>query len=226
MDGDDNQFKVVHDKNSPAIRHLCECDKALQYVINNIGDLTYSLSEDGFSFLVDTIIGQMLSNKVANVISARVNNLCEGEITPTRLMRLSAGDLREVGLSNAKAEYILNLSRHCFDAPCFFDGFFQKSDNEIMNELTKIRGIGAWSAKMYLIFVLDRHNILPFEDGAFQQAFAWLYPSIEQNKNAIKKHCEKWSPYSSIASRYLYKVLDLGFTKKSLPRKVSRYYDL
>lgn len=214
---DDKRCTINHGKDSPSIRHLCRCDKTLQYVIHSIGELAYSPYEDGFSFLVDTVVGQMLSNKVTDVISARVYHICDGKISPSSLAKLSVSDLRGVGLSVAKSEYILGLSEHFYKFPNFFQDFPQRSDIEVMDELTKLRGIGSWSAKMYLIFVLDRQDILPFEDGAFQQAFAWLYPNVELSKSSIKVHCEKWSPYSSIASRYLYKALDSGLTKLALP---------
>lgn len=87
------------------------------------------------------------------------------------------------------------------------------SDQEIIRELTSIKGIGIWTAKMYLIFVLDRPNVLPYEDGAFLQAYRWAYKTDNLSPDAIKKKCKKWSPYSSIAARYLYRALDTGLTK-------------
>lgn len=78
-----------------------------------------------------------------------------------------------------------------------------------------LHGIGKWTAKMYLIFVLDRQEILPYEDIAFLQSYEWLYKTKDRSKKSIEKKCKKWKPYSSIASRYLYKALDTGLTKES-----------
>lgn len=88
------------------------------------------------------------------------------------------------------------------------------SDSEILKKLTALRGIGTWTAKMYLIFVLDRQDILPFEDGAFLQSYRWLYNTTDTTPASVKKKCAKWKPYSSIAARYLYRILDLGLTKE------------
>ena len=86
-------------------------------------------------------------------------------------------------------------------------------DIEIERDLQKIKGIGKWSSKMYLIFVLGKNDILPYEDMAFIQAYSWLYNTNKTDKKSIINKCKKWGKYSSVASRYLYKALDLGYTK-------------
>ncbi|MCC8014242.1 MAG: hypothetical protein LIO87_03520 [Eubacterium sp.] len=78
----------------------------------------------------------------------------------------------------------------------------------------KILGIGKWTAKMYLIFVLDCPDVLPVEDAAFLQAYKWLYKTEDCSEKSVYKKCKKWKPYSSIAARYLYRALDMGYTKK------------
>jgi len=214
MASDTGNTRIVIDKNSAAIRHLCGADEPLRRLIHCIGDIAYALDEDSFAFMIDTIIGQMLSNKVADVMSKRLLDICGGSISPSNLEKLSEGDLRGIGLSFKKAEYMLGLARHIRDCPDFFADLSQKSDEDVLNELTKLRGVGSWSAKMYLIFVLGRPDVLPHEDGAFQQAFAWLYPAAELSKKGIIEQCARWRPYSSIASRYLYMALDSGLTKR------------
>ena len=88
------------------------------------------------------------------------------------------------------------------------------TDEAALKELVSLHGIGIWTAKMYLIFVLDRQDILPFEDVAFLQSYKWLYKAEDVSKASIEKKCKKWKPYSSIAARFLYRALDMGFTKK------------
>ena len=88
------------------------------------------------------------------------------------------------------------------------------TDSEIMKSLTSIKGIGNWTAKMYLIFVLNRPDILPVEDVAFLQAYQWLYKTDDRTPKSVQKKCNKWKPYSSIAARYLYRALDGGLTKE------------
>jgi len=207
---------VCHDKNSPSIRHLCYSDTALKNLIRIIGDISYSISDDYFTFFVNTIISQMLSAKVANVLFSRLHFLFNGDISPERFNIVTISDLRNLGLSTAKAEYIINLAKHFQSNPDFFNNLNHKSDKEIIDKLTRLRGIGIWSAKMFLMFMLDRPDVLPYEDGAFQQSFKWLYPGLDNSKETIVNHCKEWSPYSSVASRYLYKALDMGFTKHPL----------
>ena len=90
----------------------------------------------------------------------------------------------------------------------------EMSDTEVIHEMTKIRGIGTWTAKMYLMFVLNRPDILPVEDGAFLQGYRWAYKTDDYKPASIAKKCKKRKPYSSIAARYLYRALDMGLTKE------------
>ena len=87
-------------------------------------------------------------------------------------------------------------------------------DKQAIKELTKISGVGNWTAKMFLIFVLNRSDILPYEDVAFLQGYGWLYKTNDFSKASVEKKCKKWKPYSSIAARYMYKALDGGHTKE------------
>ena len=80
--------------------------------------------------------------------------------------------------------------------------------------LTSVHGIGTWTAKMYLMFVLNRQDVLPFEDVAFLQGYGWAYKTDDFSPAAVQKKCKKWKPYSSIAARYMYKALDRGLTKE------------
>lgn len=203
----------ILDETSKEIVHLTKEDKKMKQVINLIGPLTYQLYSDPYAFLVETIIGQMLSNKVADVLCGRLRNACSGVITPAAIQKLSAGELRSLGISNAKVTYIQNLTGAVSDGLLELSGLNSLPDTEVIKALTAIRGIGNWSAKMYLIFVLGREDVLPTEDGAFLQAYSWLYQTDQLKKSEIEKKCRKWKPYSSIAARYLYRLLDAGYTK-------------
>ena len=94
-----------------------------------------------------------------------------------------------------------------------FDDLINQTDEEIIHELTSFRGIGTWTAKMFLIFGLNRPDVLPYEDAAFLQSYKWMYKTSDCSKESIMKRCKKWKPYSSIAARYLYRALDYGLTK-------------
>ena len=155
----------------------------------------------------------MLSNKAADVIHSRLVDLCNGDLTTETVSSLSDSEIRAIGISQSKTGYIRAITQAVKSGHLDFSALQEKSDAEIIKELTGIRGIGKWTAKMYLIFVLDRPDVLPYEDIAFQQSYKWLYKTEDVSRVAIENKCKKWKPYSSIASRYLYRALDEGLTK-------------
>lgn len=205
--------KITYKANSPEIQALCEADARLAFVIKHYGDLSYTPHSDPFAHIVESIIGQMLSNKVAEAIATRLYKLCGGEMAPASILSLDIPSLRSIGLSGQKAEYIMQMAELLDVEPGFFDKLTHLSDIDVIKELTSLRGIGPWSAKMHLIFVLDRLDVLPFEDGAFLQTYRWLYETGNVKPSSIIERCDMWKPYSSIASRYLYRALDSGMTR-------------
>ena len=207
------QWKTIT-QTHPAVQHLIKKDKRLAKVIAMVGDIEYEEQADCFARLVRSIVNQMLSNKVARILRDRLAALCGGQITSEAVLKLSRDQLRETGVSYAKADAILNAARAVVDGKIHFSNFPRMTDEEVIKELTTLKGVGVWSAKMYLIFTLNRPDVLPYEDGAFLQSYAWLYKTNELEPRAIMKRCKKWKPYSSFAARYLYYALDMGLTKK------------
>jgi len=206
--------EIILDSESLAIQHLCKKDKRLAKAIALVGSLSYSVYADPFSFLVHEIIEQMLSKKAGTSIYKRLDEICNHNISADTISRLSIEDIRSCGTSNSKANYISSLARSVMDGSCNFDYISSLDDHAAMNYLLQLKGIGTWTAKMYLIFVLNRNDILPYEDVAFQQAYKWLYKTEDISKASISKRCKKWSPYTSIGARYMYRLLDEGFTKE------------
>jgi DNA-3-methyladenine glycosylase II len=197
--------------NDERVVYLRNADPLLGVVFDAIGSLTYSLDKEPFEFLVQTVIGQMLSKTVANRMYEKLLAACNGRIDCASVTLLSDEDIRAIGLSANKANAIRTLAKsHSVE---FYQQLSLETDDVVTRKLTKMKGIGPWSAKMYLIFVLDRQDVLPFEDGAFLQSFSWLYGTKELDREAIIKRCLFWKPYSSIAARYLYRALDTGLTK-------------
>ena len=201
------------DDTSPAVQHLCKKDKRLAKVISQIGAITYEPHEDGYTFLIHEIIEQMLSIKAGAKIYGRLQDLCDGYITPEAISQLTDEQIRSTGTSNGKVSYIRSLTNAITSGQLNLSHLTKLSDTEVTKALTAIRGIGTWTAKMYLIFVLNRNDILPVEDVAFLQAYEWLYKTTNRSSATVMKKCKKWKPYSSIAARYLYRALDSGLTK-------------
>jgi DNA-3-methyladenine glycosylase II len=195
---------------SPEIRHLCAADQKLSMVIHEYGDLKYTLQDDHFSYFVGTIVGQMLSSKVADVLLDRLVALCDGNLSAAALSSLSHEEIKSIGLSGAKTEYIVGFTKIIVGDPHFFLKLKNLTDAEIVAKLTSIRGVGNWTAKMYLIFALNKLDVLPYEDGAFLQVYQRLYQTDDTRKSSIEQQCKAWRPYSSIAARYFYRALDSG----------------
>jgi len=170
-----NGEKITFTLSCPEIQALCFSDSDLSKVIKRCGDLTYSLHTDAFSFLIETIVGQMLSNRAADAITRRLYSLCGGNVSIKSIMNLDHSSIKGIGLSAQKTEYIKSFGNFVYEHPNYFEELNELADADVINRLTRLRGIGPWSAKMYLIFVLNRLNILPYEDGAFLQAYKWLY---------------------------------------------------
>ena len=206
--------KIILNNQTDSVKYLCSKDKRLAKLISMVGEITYVPLDDGYAFLIHEIIEQMLSIKAGQKIYARLDELCKGKVDIDTISALSYTDLRTIGTSNAKAECIQTISHLIRDNKICLEHLSYLDDNEVIRKLTSIKGIGTWTAKMYLIFVLNRQNVLPYEDGAFLQVYRWLYKTEDTSKQTVIKKCEKWKPYSSIAARYMYRALDTGLTKE------------
>lgn len=205
---------ITYDGNSPEIQHLCKKDKRLAKVISMIGPLTYEIHYDPYEFLIHEIIEQMLSIKAGNKIFSRLVDLCGGKITPSQINKLSDAQIKSIGTASSKVTFIRSITNAVVNGELDFNSLTEMNDEEVFKHLTSFKGIGKWTANMYLIFVLNRMNILPTNDAAFLQAYEWLYKTNDRSDSSIKYKCRKWKPYSSIASRYLYRALDSGLTKQ------------
>lgn len=189
-----------------AIQQLRNADPMLDHVIGKVGTLNYAPEQDGFAFLVQVIIGQMLSAKAADTIYARLVDKVDSSVTPAAVVMLEEDVLRSLGIARRKAQTILALAQEVIQDPKVLDELAFLDDRQCLASLCRYKGIGPWTAKMYLIFVLDRPDVLPLEDGAFLQAFRHLYGDVD-----IETRASLWKPYRSLAARYLYRFLDLGY---------------
>lgn len=195
------------------IKYLCAIDSNLSKLISFIGPLNHSPPGDKFVFLVKQIIGQMLSLNAGRKIFERLHNICNGNISIETLNSLSDEELKSCGTSTAKVSCIRSLIQSIQTNQLKLDEFENMDDKEIIKNLSSIKGIGIWTSKMYLLCVLNRQDVLPLEDACFVNAYCWMYATKDRSKSSIINTCSKWSPYSSIASRYLFKSVEMGLTK-------------
>ena len=148
--------------NYKEIEHLKKVDERLAKVIDHIGYLdlkSYNFQFDSFQFLVSEIVGQMISSKVRKIIFNRLLDLCDNNLTPQNISKLSIQDLRGIGLSQSKSKFIINLANLTITKQIDFSVLNHLSDDEVMKELKTIEGIGNWTAKMYLLFFLQRNDV-------------------------------------------------------------------
>lgn len=206
---------ITLDINSPPVRYLCKKDKRLAKVVCMVGPITYTMYEDEpYAFLIHEIIEQMLSVKAGNKIFKRFTKLCGGTISPEIVSSLTDEQIKSTGTSINKVRCIRSLTDAIITESISLNTFQDYQDEDVIKDLTSIKGIGQWTAKMFLIFVLNRNDILPYEDVAFLQSYQWLYKTNIIDKASVEKKCKKWKPYSSIAARYMYRALDIGLTKE------------
>ena len=188
-----------------AVKDLSENDEVIAKIIANYPEERMEMKNDTLHTLVRSIVGQQISVRAADAIWNRLEKACGNSINEKNLLKLSIDDLRETGLSNTKSNYILNV----VDANLSEINWENMSDEEVTEELCKIKGIGPWTADMFLIFRLGRSNILPLGDIGLVNAINLHYNDREKlSKEELVKFKDKWSPWSSIATWYMWRSLD------------------
>lgn len=196
-------------------RHLRRKDPAMRELIKRLGKLDLEARRrgrpaDAYGALLRSIVGQQLSTKAARSIYDRVTALFGGRTpTPEELLAYDPEELRGAGLSRAKVTYMRSLAEHVIDGELELDRLHELSDEDITAELTAVKGLGVWTAHMFLIFHLQRPDVLPVGDLGVRNAARQLYELDELPKPAeLEALGEPWRPYRSLASLYLWRSLD------------------
>jgi DNA-3-methyladenine glycosylase II len=192
-----------------AIRHL-KRDPVLGRIIRQVGACGIEYREPAFETLVRSIVFQQLSGKVARVIFGRLAAAVpDGRLTPAAILKLRPGRMRRLGLSTQKTAYIRDLARRTRDGEVVFEHLPELPDAEVIEHLTVVKGIGVWTAHMFLIFALRRENILPVGDLGIRTAIQRAYGLPELPKpQEIELLAQGWHPYCSVAAWYLWRSLD------------------
>ena len=190
------------------IRFLAKKDKKLAPVIKRVGKLNYRSQRTGFDALARIIIGQQLSGKAAETIYQRVRAKAPNKrVTLKGLSALKDPDLRSCGLSAAKTRAIRDLIDKINTGQLKIRSFSRLTDEEVAEAIIQVKGLGPWSAQMYLMFVLCRLNIFSAGDLGIQNAIGRLYGK-DKAKADFEKFAERWKPYRTIACWYLWASLD------------------
>ena len=201
-----------------AKRHFKKADPILFAVAKDIDIEDLKVSDDLFRDIMWTIIGQQLSSLAANAIFARFQELFKGKlITPRKILALQDEDMRAAGLSGAKVRAIKNVAEVVHKGHLDIKILPTLKDEEIMVELTKVKGVGPWTAQMLLMFSLGRPDVFSLGDLGLRKGIVQLYGFRQlPAEKRLAKLINQWSPYRTYAARVLWKVAD---KKRRIPRK-------
>ncbi len=197
----------------PHIKHLSK-DKRLKKAIIKTGPVKLRKQKNVFMSLCGAIMSQQLSTRVAQVIHKRFLNLFDGrEPQPEEVLDLTHETLRGIGLSNAKATYVQNVARFAIEKGMTISKLEKMSNDEVIEYLTEIKGVGRWTVEMLLMFTLGREDVFAVDDLGIQQAIISLYEIKHKDRKKIKKKMlaisETWAPYRTYACIYLWRWKDV-----------------
>lgn len=192
-----------------AQRHLARRDAVLKLVVRQVGACTLVPNPDHFALLVRSIVSQQISTRAALAISARLEEAMGRKgITPTAILKASPRRLRAAGLSANKALALRDLAEKVHDRTVPLTKLCELEDEEVIERLIEVRGIGRWTAQMFLIFSLGRLNVLPVDDYGLRAAVQKHYQLAElPGRPALTELGEPWKPYRSVATWYMWRSL-------------------
>ena len=191
-----------------ACKHLAKKDRVMKRLIPKFGDACLESRGDAFTTLARSIVGQQISVKAAQSVWDRFAELPR-RMTPANVLKLKVDDMRAAGLSARKIEYLVDLALHFDSGIVHVDAWEDMSDEMIVAELVAIRGIGRWTAEMFLIFHLMRPNVLPLDDIGLINGISQSYFSGDPvSRSDAREVAVAWAPYCSVATWYIWRSLD------------------
>ena len=193
-----------------AVNHLKKSDPILRAIIERVGPFRMEFGPPEFHSLAESILYQQLNGKAAATIFERFVALAGDPLSPEGILRLSDEQLRSVGLSKQKSAYLRDLSEKTAAGLLDFARLVDLPDQEVIQHLTQVKGVGVWTAQMFLMFTLKRPDVLPTGDYGVQAAIKKHYKKRKWPKpHIMEKIAKPWAPYRSVACWYLWKSLDI-----------------
>jgi len=192
-----------------ALNHRKKSDPILCAIIDRVGPYRMQYRDPSFEALVRSIVFQQLNGKAARTIFDRLVAAAGGVITPESILKLTEAQMRAAGLSKQKLSYVRDLAQRTHSGEVDFAALLTLSDEEVIATLTKVKGIGEWTAHMFLIFALQRPNVLPTGDYGVRSAIKRAYRKRKlPTPAAMEKLAKSWHPYCSVAAWYLWRSMD------------------
>ena len=187
------------------ISYLKSKDKKLAEVIEQIGHIDREVDTDIFSAVVHHIIGQQISTKAQATIWQRMQDKI-GKVDASGILGAGVDELQSLGMTYRKVEYITDFATKVQNGKFDIEGIYEKSDEEVIEELSALKGIGRWTAEMILLFCLQRPNVFSYDDLAILRGLRMIYHHRKIDKTLFEKYRRRFSPYCSVASLYLWAV--------------------
>jgi DNA-3-methyladenine glycosylase II len=193
-----------------ALSHLRKCDPVLAQIMERVGPFRMEYGPAEFASLAQAILYQQLNGKAAATIHKRFTELAGDPPTPEGILKLTDEQMRGVGLSKQKSSYLKDLAAKTASGQLDFSRLHDMTDEEVIKHLTQVKGIGVWTAHMFLMFSLRRPDVLPTGDYGVQMAIKKHYRKRKLPKpKDMEKIAKAWAPYRSIACWYLWRSLDI-----------------
>src|SRR5271165_3775607 len=193
-----------------AVNHLKKSDPILRGIIERVGPCRIEFGPPEFQSLAESIVYQQLNGKAAETIFKRFAALAGEPVTPEGILKLGDEQLRSVGLSRQKSAYLKDLAARTAAGQLDFSRLSEMPDAEVIQHLTQVKGVGVWTAQMFLMFTLKRPDVLPTGDYGVQAAIKKHYKKRQMPKpHIMEKIAKPWVPYRSIACWYLWRSLDI-----------------
>jgi DNA-3-methyladenine glycosylase II len=194
-----------------AVRHLKTCDdRTMRAIVHSVGPCRMEFGDPSFHSLAEAIVYQQLNGKAAVTIFKRLAALAGEPLNPEGILKLTDEQLRGVGLSKQKTSYLRDLSERTHRGDLQFSRLPELPDEEVIEHLTQVKGVGVWTAHMFLMFTLRRPNVLPTGDFGIRMAIKKHYKKRKlPNPIQMEKIARPWEPYRSVACWYLWRSLEI-----------------
>src|SRR6202041_2563489 len=207
--------RMLKGNHSSAVRHLKKVDPIMAAVIERVGVCNMQFGEPTFHALAESILYQQLNGKAAATIFDRFTAAAGDPLTPAGILKLTDAQMRGVGLSRQKTAYLRDLAEKTAAGLLEFERMPDMPEEEVIAHLTQVKGVGVWTAHMFLMFTLRRPDILPVGDYGVQAAIKKHYKKRKWPKpDVMTKIAKAWAPYRSVACWYLWRSLDIKTVEK------------
>ena len=205
-----------------ATSYLMSKDKKLAAAIEAVGSIRRPSDGDLFTSVVKSIVGQQISFAALKTVLSRLNEKLDGKMTPESILALSDHDLQSCGMTFRKAEYIRSFAEKVVSGEIDLDSLHDMDDEEVIETLTSIKGIGRWTAEMILIFSMNRMNVFAFDDVGIHRGMRMVYHHRKITKEMFERYRRRFSPYCTVASLYFWQISHMdvpGYDKDYAPKK-------